>query len=92
MKINFQKVDIQMFITTFLLILDVLSKEMTEKTGREETNSGASETNSRSRLYLYGRKESVPERAKRIEMIFEKRWPIDAQRWRLRKMDNQQNI
>ena len=31
MKINFQKVDIQMFITTFLLILGVLSKEMTKK-------------------------------------------------------------
>ena len=42
----------------------VLSKEMTEKTGRKETNSGASETNSRSRLYLYGRKESVPGRSR----------------------------
>ena len=31
LKINFQKVDIQMFITTFLLILGVLSKEMTKK-------------------------------------------------------------
>lgn len=56
LKINFQKVDIQRFIGVFLLILDVLSKEMTEKTGRKETNSGASETNSRPRLYLYGRK------------------------------------
>ena len=56
LKINFQKIDIQRFIGVFLLILGVLSKEIAEKVGREETNSGLRETNSRSRLYLYGRK------------------------------------
>ena len=56
LKINFQKADIQTIIAVFLLILGFLSKEMAEKVGRKETNSGTSETNSRPRLYLYGRK------------------------------------
>ena len=56
LKINFQKVDIQTLIAVFSLILGIVSKEMAEKVGRKETNSGLSETNSRPRLYLYGRK------------------------------------